>query len=290
MGVLYILDEPSIGLHQRDNDRLIAHARSGCATSATRSSSSSTTRRRCAPPTGSIDIGPRRRRARRRADRARARSTRSLRQRRSITGALPPWRAGDPGPATAAPRKRANGSRIERRAREQPAGTSTSASRSGSSSASPACPAPASRTPRHRDPLPGAGARSSTARATAAGEHDRIAGIEQIDKVIEIDQSPDRPHAALQPGDLHRPLRRRSASCFAAVPEARLRGYKPGRFSFNVKGGRCEACQGDGDHADRDALPARRLRAVRGLQGQALQPRDARDPLQGQERSPRSWR
>ena len=77
------------------------------------------------------------------------------------------------------------------------------------------------------------------------GKHDRLDGFDQIDKVIEIDQSPigrtPRSNAATYTNvfDLVREL-------FAKVKEARMRGYKPGRFSFNVKGGRCEACQGQG--------------------------------------------
>jgi excinuclease ABC subunit A len=78
-----------------------------------------------------------------------------------------------------------------------------------------------------------------------AGECDRIVGIEHIDKVINIDQSPigrtPRSNPATYTGAFT-PIR----ELFAAVPDARLRGYGPGRFSFNVKGGRCEACRGEG--------------------------------------------
>lgn len=77
------------------------------------------------------------------------------------------------------------------------------------------------------------------------GEHDEIKGIELIDKIVDIDQSPigrtPRSNPATYTGAFT-PIR----DWFAALPEAKTRGYKPGRFSFNVKGGRCEACQGDG--------------------------------------------
>jgi excinuclease ABC subunit A len=78
-----------------------------------------------------------------------------------------------------------------------------------------------------------------------AGEHDTIVGVEHLDKVIDIDQSPigrtPRSNPATYTG-LFTPIR----EIFSKVPEARSRGYGPGRFSFNVKGGRCEACEGDG--------------------------------------------
>jgi excinuclease ABC subunit A len=77
------------------------------------------------------------------------------------------------------------------------------------------------------------------------GAHRRITGLEHIDKVIDIDQSPigrtPRSNPATYTG-LFTPIR----ELFAELPEAKIRGYGPGRFSFNVKGGRCEACQGDG--------------------------------------------
>ncbi|MCK5547241.1 MAG: ATP-binding cassette domain-containing protein, partial [Rhodospirillaceae bacterium] len=77
------------------------------------------------------------------------------------------------------------------------------------------------------------------------GSHKRIDGLELIDKVVDIDQSPigrtPRSNPATYTGAFT-PIR----EWFAALPEAKRRGYKAGRFSFNVKGGRCEACQGDG--------------------------------------------
>ena len=74
---------------------------------------------------------------------------------------------------------------------------------------------------------------------------EKIDGLEHFDKVVDIDQGAHRAHAALESRNLHRFVYAHPR-IFAAVPQARERGYSPGRFSFNVRGGRCEACQGDG--------------------------------------------
>ena len=77
------------------------------------------------------------------------------------------------------------------------------------------------------------------------GAHDKITGLEHLDKIINIDQSPIGRTPRSNPATytkLFDPVR----SLFAELPESKMRGYKPGRFSFNVRGGRCEACQGQG--------------------------------------------
>jgi excinuclease ABC subunit A len=80
---------------------------------------------------------------------------------------------------------------------------------------------------------------------TLPGEHDRIEGLEHLDKIINIDQSPIGRTPRSNPGT-YTGLFDHIRTLFAEMPESKVRGYKPGRFSFNVHGGRCEACQGQG--------------------------------------------
>jgi excinuclease ABC subunit A len=95
------------------------------------------------------------------------------------------------------------------------------------------------------DTLYAAAARQLNGARLLAGKHDKISGLQYLDKVIDIDQSPigrtPRSNPATYTGAFTQ-----IRDWFAGLPESQARGYKPGRFSFNVKGGRCEACQGDG--------------------------------------------
>src|SRR5207342_2281160 len=95
------------------------------------------------------------------------------------------------------------------------------------------------------DTLYAAAARTLNGARILAGRHDGVDGLEWLDKVIDIDQSPigrtPRSNPATYTGAFTQ-----IRDWFAGLPESQARGYKPGRFSFNVKGGRCEACQGDG--------------------------------------------
>ena len=81
---------------------------------------------------------------------------------------------------------------------------------------------------------------------TSPGEHEKIEGIEHLDKIINIDQSPIGRTPRSNPGT-YTGLFDEIRKLFAELPESKVRGYKPGRFSFNVHGGRCEACQGQGE-------------------------------------------
>ncbi|OQW48326.1 MAG: excinuclease ABC subunit A [Proteobacteria bacterium SG_bin6] len=95
------------------------------------------------------------------------------------------------------------------------------------------------------DTLYAAAARALNGARVVAGRHEKLSGLEHLDKVIDIDQSPigrtPRSNPATYTGAFTS-----IRDWFAGLPESEARGYKPGRFSFNVKGGRCEACQGDG--------------------------------------------
>ncbi|HEY6091957.1 MAG TPA: excinuclease ABC subunit UvrA [Gemmatimonadales bacterium] len=241
VGVLYILDEPSIGLHQRDNARLLAtlkELRDLGNTVLVVEHDEETMR----AADYVVDLGPR---AGRHGGEVVAAGPLSdvVRHRESLTARYLRGELRIPVPprrriATADRMLRVAGARqhnLKDLTVEIPLGlfvAVTGVSGSGKSTLV-------------TDILYQALARHFYRAKVVPGAHERIEGLDHVDKVIDIDQSPigrtPRSNPATYTG-LFTPIR----ELFTYLPESKLRGYGPGRFSFNVKGGRCEACQGDG--------------------------------------------
>jgi excinuclease ABC subunit A len=241
VGVLYILDEPSIGLHQRDNARLLAtleQLRDLGNTVIVVEHDEETMR----AADHVIDLGPG---AGKHGGEVIATGTveEIVQTPQSLTGRYLAGEREVRVPSSRRPRDKRRSIRVQG-AREHnlrrldveiPLGVFvavTGVSGSGKSTLI-------------EDILHRALARHFYRARVIPGAHDRISGFEHIDKVIDIDQSPigrtPRSNPATYTG-LFTPIR----ELFAELPDAKIRGYGPGRFSFNVKGGRCEACQGDG--------------------------------------------
>ena len=240
MGVLYILDEPSIGLHQRDNNRLLAtlrHLRDLGNTLIVVEHDEDT----MYAADHIIDIGPG---AGEHGGEVVAEGTAEeiMRVPASVTGAYLSRKKFIPVPET---RRKGNGNALEIVGAQEnnlkninvkfPLGTLTLVTGVSGSGKSTLV-----------NEILYRGVASRLYRAKGKpGKHKKIKGLEHIDKVINIDQQPigrtPRSNPATYTGvfDAIREL-------FSQVSESRMRGYKAGRFSFNVKGGRCEACRGDG--------------------------------------------
>lgn len=239
VGVAYILDEPSIGLHQRDNDKLL-HALMNLKNLGNTLIVVEHDEDTMRAADYIVDIGPA---AGVHGGEVVATGTAAdiMKCKKSITGAYLSGRKKIPVPKE---RRKPTGFITIKGARENnlknidvdiPLGVMTcitGVSGSGKSSLT-------------NEILYKHLARSLNRARCIPGDHDDILGLEQLDKIIDIDQSPigrtPRSNPATYTGvfDLIRDL-------FAATPDAKARGYKKGRFSFNVKGGRCEACGGDG--------------------------------------------
>ena len=239
VGVAYILDEPSIGLHQRDNDKLL-HALMNLKNLGNTLIVVEHDEDTMRAADYIVDIGPV---AGVHGGEVVAAGTAAdiMKCKKSITGAYLSGRMKIPVPSE---RRRPTGFLTIKGARENnlknidvqvPLGIMTcitGVSGSGKSSLT-------------NEILYKHLARTLNRARCIPGDHDDILGVEQLDKIIDIDQSPigrtPRSNPATYTGvfDMIRDL-------FAATPDAKARGYKKGRFSFNVKGGRCEACSGDG--------------------------------------------
>jgi excinuclease ABC subunit A len=239
-GVLYVLDEPSIGLHQRDNARLLETLKRlrdlGNTVIVVEHDEDAI---RTADHV--LDIGPG---AGIHGGEIIAQGTPDdiMRAPRSLTGKYLTGELGIPVPERRAKNPRrsikvvnARGHNLKNVTAEIPLGLFTCVTGVSGGGKSTLLV----------DTLYAAVARKFNGASLAPAPHDRIEGLEHIDKIIDIDQSPigrtPRSNPATYTGAFT-PIR----EWFAGLPEAKARGYEPGRFSFNVKGGRCEACQGDG--------------------------------------------